>query len=394
MYHSRFGCLRCGGSKSEKGVTEMRNRLLSTTCARIVRATGLVVGLGALGVFAAPGRGFCGEDAAAAKKAAAEIRELTGAHTRIVWLQDGDENPAPWGGGPKTRVMGLDTDDGKGVRPIFPDGGYSWVYFTPDGKGVACTRVTDGELCVVSANWDGSGLRKLVPKAWLAGVSSDPKGKFTWLYCQSNENGKFVIKRHRLDDPSVNEVVWDKNKAIGRFTVSTDGMMGAGVYDDPGTGPCGVFELPNVAWHQVGNGCQPAMLPGVDPYRLWIFHGDHRSGSIFTNPTDQAKRTQQRMSLADAPGTAGRHEICFPKWSNNVRFMVLSAPYTTPKNEDGIPFPGCESMGGKYKRYHDKVEISIGRLDEGLTKIEKWVQITTNERGDYLPEAWIEPAKK
>ena len=355
----------------------------------IVRASlfGLAVAVLAWGW---PAGGMAAEKAG--KDAAAEVKAMTGAHTRIVWLQDGDENAAPWGGGLKTKVMGLDTDDGKGVRPIFPDdGGYSWVYFTPDGKGVASTHAAKGESWIEYINWDGTGLRKLVSGAWLAGISGDPDGRTVWLYGQKDENGKLMIRRYRLDDPSISEIMWDKNKTIGRFTISTDGKMGAGVYDNPGTGKCCVFELPNVAWHVVNNGCQPAMLPGSDPYRVFVFNGDHRSGSIFTNPTDAAKMTKQPLSLGRAFGVAGRYEVSFPKWSNNVHYMLLSSPFTTPKNEEGIPFPGSEKMEGKYKRYHDRVEISIGRLDEGMTKIEKWVQITDNNVGDYLPEAWIEP---
>ena len=351
------------------------------------RTFGIILGIAALAFLAAPIRGLCAEEAAG-KGLAASVRELTGAHTRIVWLRDSGENPASWGGGPGTRLMGFDTDDGKGIRPILPYvGGYSWAYFTPDGQGVAFTRNSK----VMYVNWDGTGLREVVRGGWLAGVSGDPKGKYVWLYVQHEVNGKFTITRHRLDKPSVKQVVWNKNKTIGRFTVSTDGKLGSGVYDNPGMGPCGVFELPNVAWHSVSNGCQPCMLPGTNPYRLWVFHGDHRSGTIFTNPTDPDNMTRQRVSLAQAPGTQGRHEISFPKWSNNVRFMLVSAPFTSRKNEQGIPFPGGESMEGKYKRYYDKVEISIGKLDEGLTKIERWVQITDDDKGDYLPEAWIEP---
>ena len=364
--------------------------------ARGMRTLGVVLGLAAFALFAIPARGVCGENAAAGKKLAADVRELTGAHTRIVWLQDADEKPHVFGAGAagdNMRLMGFDTDDGKGIRPILPKpSAYSWVYFTPDGKGVACTRIAADGNYVMYVNWDGTGLRKLVPNVWLAGISGDPDGKTVWLYCQGSQNGKFFIRRRRLDKPSVSEVMWDKNKTIGRFTISTDGKMGAGVYDNPGTGPCGVFELPNVAWHVVNNGCQPCMLPGNDPYRVWIFNGDHRTGNIFTNPADPAKRTQQRVSLADAPGTLGRHEIQHPKWSNNVRFLLVCAPFTSARNEEGIPFPGAESTE-KYRRNFDRMEISIGRLDEGLSKIEKWVQITDNAKGDYLPEAWIEPGK-
>ena len=36
------------------------------------------------------------------RQVAAEIKALTGAHTRMAWLQDGDENVHSWGcGGPR-----------------------------------------------------------------------------------------------------------------------------------------------------------------------------------------------------------------------------------------------------------------------------------------------------
>jgi len=110
-------------------------------------------------------------------------------------------------------------------------------------------------------------LCEVAPDAWLAAVSSDAEGN-TWLYGQSDANGNILITRYRLDKPEVNEVVWNKSKTIGRFTVSTDGKYGAGAYDNPGTGQCGVFELPNAGFTAAAQGCQPVMMPGTNPYRL------------------------------------------------------------------------------------------------------------------------------
>jgi len=245
---------------------------------------------------------------------------------------------------------------------------------------------------VMVAPWDGGKPKKLFAGAWLAGVAADSKGVI-WLYCMIDKpDGKGgLVRRYRMDKPGKGELVWDKSDTVGRFTVSQDGALGAGVYDNPGTGKCGVFELPNKEFHFMVNGCQPAMLPGTNPYRVWVFQGDHRSGIIFTNPTDPKKTTPVRLQVGDVPSARGRYEVSFPKWSNHPRFMVLSSPFTPHQNEDGIPFPGGEKMD-KYKRNYDIVEIAIGRLDKDLTRIEKWVQITDNKKGDYLPEAWIEGA--
>ena len=349
----------------------------------------------ALAFVASPARA---EDDAWNRQIAADIRELTGAHTRIVWLQDAGEDPSPWGGGPAMRIMGFDTDDGKGIRPIFREpSDYSWPYLTPDGEGIAFNKVKMGppiERHVMYANWDGTGVREVTTKAWLAAVGADPKTGSTWLYCLAEAPGdKLVAKRFRLDDPSVSEIVWDKSAGPGRMTVSPDGKMAAGVYAGTGGSPCGVYDLPNIAYHNVGIGCEPAMLPCANPYRMFLFSGDHRSGAIFTNPENPDKITRQPISFENAPATRGRYQVQYPQWSNNVRFMVLAAPFAYVKNDEGIPFPD-EGMQGKYKRYYDNVEISIGRLDKNLTRIEKWIQVTNNKRGDYLPEAWIRPGSR
>jgi len=353
----------------------------------------MILGLVAA-VLAMPSSALCSE-AGEQRKVAAEIRELTGARTRFVWLQDAGEDPCPWGGSATMRIMGFDTDDGKGARPIFPEpSDYMCPYLTPDGKGIVFNKVKMGppiDRHVMYVNWDGTGLREVVTRAWLASVGADTNGRFVWLYCLAEAPGdKLVFKRFRLDDPSVSELLWDKSASIGRPTVSPDGKMAAGVYAGTGGSPCGVYDLPNIVYHNIGVGCQPAMLPCTNPYRMFLFSGDHRNGAIFTDPDDPNKIKRQPVSFENAPATRGRHQVQYPQWSNNVRFMVVAAPFAYVKNEEGIPFPD-EGMKGKYKRYYDNVEISIGRLDEKLTRIEKWVQITHNNKGDYFPEAWIEP---
>ena len=332
------------------------------------------------------------------RQVAAEIKALTGAHTRMAWLQDGDENVHSWGCGPKTLIMGFDTDDGKGVRAIVADqSGCAGPVFTPDGKGLVFTRIDWGpplKRHLMYVNWDGTGLREIAPGWFIAAAVADPKEGFTWLYGLAEvEGGGLLTKRIRMDKPEVVEALWDKADGPGGMTVSPDGRYVGGVYNfAAGNAPCGVYELPNVAYVNVAHGCLPCMLPCTAPYRLFIANGDHRSGNIYTNPADKEKMTTQRVSLVEAPMADNKWEVHTPRWSNNVRFLVLSAPFTPGQNDQGIPFPGGEG-NPKYRRDYDKVEISIGRLDEDLTKIEKWVRITYNNKGDYLPQAWIDPGK-
>ncbi|HUT61899.1 MAG TPA: hypothetical protein VNA25_29020 [Phycisphaerae bacterium] len=359
----------------------------------------MILGFMAMALFAAVTRGLHAENADWNRKTAAAIRGLTGAHTRITWLRDRDENVNSWGFGTNTMIVGLDTDDGKGERPIVADqSGVAWPFFTPDGKGLVFTRVDFGpplKRHLMYVNWDGTGLREIALGWLVAATVKDPKEGFTWLYGLAEaEGGKLVVKRIRMDKPEVVESLWDREGGPGGMTVSPDGKYVGGVYNfAPGAAPCGVYEVPNVAYINVANGCQPCMLPSINPHRFFVFNGDHRSGNIYSNFNDKDAMKSQRLSLVDVPLADNRHEVCWPRWSNHPRFMLLAAPFTSARNEDGIPFPGSDG-DPKYRRYVDKVEISIGRLDKNLTKIEKWVQITNNKKGDYLPMAWIDPGKK
>jgi hypothetical protein len=66
---------------------------------------------------------------------AAEVHALTGAHTRIVWVQgDGSD---PYAMGNQLVLMGLDTDDGRGERVILAErGSYVKPLLTPRGDRV------------------------------------------------------------------------------------------------------------------------------------------------------------------------------------------------------------------------------------------------------------------
>src|SRR5687768_10645906 len=96
------------------------------------------------------------------KGPAADVKALTGAHTRIVWVQ-GDGTDPETDENTKLIVMGLDTEDGRGERTIVGEPG---KYLKPRltskaDRIVFSTRVVPGPPEIFVVNWDGTGLRKL-----------------------------------------------------------------------------------------------------------------------------------------------------------------------------------------------------------------------------------------
>ena len=88
---------------------------------------------------------------------AAEVHALTGAHTRVVWVQgDGTD---PFALGSQLVLMGLDTDDGRGERVILGErGSYVKPLLTPRGEQIVYSTHPDlGDPSVHIVNFDGSG---------------------------------------------------------------------------------------------------------------------------------------------------------------------------------------------------------------------------------------------
>jgi hypothetical protein len=95
---------------------------------------------------------------------------------------------------------------------------------------------------------------------------------------------------------------------------------------------------------------------------------------------NQENEKKWQININSASGISG-HEVYHPRWSNHPQVMVMTGPYKAGFGANRI------AGGG-----HD-VEIYVGRFNVGLTKIESWRQITRNDRADFFPDAWVEPAK-
>ena len=310
--------------------------------------------------------------------AAARLRALTGAHTRVVWVQDLDPKGRDTGAlGGNLRLCGFDTSDGRGEREILPGpDNYSRPLLTPRGDRVVFTSVHSGRpwrCCVVG--FDGRGRRELA-EGFAMEVWRDPKTGVEWV-CAGTKGarGKGAtvgrIERFPIDSPDQRELVWDKGPVgASGFCLSADGRTASGLFPWPAAGRA---ELPNRGWTAYARGCWTALSP--DDSRLaWVFDGSHRNVVLHA-----ADGGSWKVGVSGAPGV-GAYEVYHPRWSNHVRFVTVTGPYCSAGKPGGNQIRG----GGA------DVEVHVGRFGERFSRIEQWVRVTSNRRGDFFPDVWVE----
>ncbi|MEX1117260.1 MAG: LpqB family beta-propeller domain-containing protein [Terrimicrobiaceae bacterium] len=297
------------------------------------------------------------------------LEAFTGSHTRVVWVID-ENNKDTFAATNHLKLMGFDSRDGLGEREIFKEASnYFTPLLTPDGRQIVFTNKPDNKIYVV--NWDGSDLKFLRGGA-AADVWINPRDGRVWVYAQlqSGNPGAAVI-RFLLEDPSVEETVWSSSPvqalSVGGFQVSRDGLRAASTFPWPNSG---VAELPDVAWRKARDGCWPSMAPD-NSYMAWTFDGPHKN-LFLVKPGEEPTK----IPISVAPGV-GYKEVYHPRWSNDVRFFVMTGPYHKSLWKGG-----------------DGVEIYLGKFDENFTSVESWFQLTHTQRGDFFPDVWIADGEK
>lgn len=319
----------------------------------------------------------CGrsDSSSSVPSASKALQDMIQAPARLVWVQDTGptDRVDVYARGQHLLLMGLDTRDGRGERAILPDpSNYSKPLITPDGQQVVFTRLQDHTIHVV--NWDGSGLKQLATGFALA-VWQDPQTRRIWVYAATDGNNERHLPPFRrvfrfpLKDPVQAEPVWSQTMVdLDNFQLSADGRLASGVFPWP---HCGVAELPNISWKRLGRGCWVSLTPD-DSRVFWIFDGAHRNLDLFSLRDDR----RWQVNVSQAPGVDGA-EVYHPRWSNHPRFMVMTGPHFKV---------GAKRLGGT------ESGVYIGRFNPELTTIERWEQATFNERGDFYPDLWIDPA--
>lgn len=335
---------------------------------RGARCVGLILGWAWVGVLGLTG---CGSQPA--EPTAHSLEDLTGVHTRVVWIRQVVNNGNdPMGFAPDFVLMGLDSRDPGGER-ILLDGpaSYRKPLMSPDGGWVVFTDMTGPMVQVVS--WEGLDRKDLV-EGLAVEVWRDPATALTWVYylaeLRDNQTADgFPLRRCRLDQPGVDELVYEAGDVTpDSWQLSADGRRAAGLFP---WSRAGILDLASSTVTTRGKGCWTGFAPD-NSYLMWIFDGPHKNlllkpdGSLFT----------RKIRLNTAPGTEG-HEVYHPRWSNHVRFLAMTGPYT---------------VQGQYNAVHQggsNIHVYVGRFREDFKQIEAWTQVTRAGLADFFPDVWL-----
>jgi hypothetical protein len=295
----------------------------------------------------------------------------------MVWLEPVDPTSTDVDArGDGFRLMGLDTDDGRGIREILL-GPLSCrkPLLTPDGQQVVCTDFPRRRVFVI--DWDGTNRRE-VADGYAAAVQTDPATGRTWVYAITgllsikSLSGK-PLMRFDLDHPEVRETVWEQTEVtLDGFQVTSDGRRAAGLFPWP---QAGIADLGQGTWTPIGHGCWTALAPDTSGI-AWFFDGAHRN-LLFQDPTVPAT---WQVPIHWAPGIHG-FEVYHPRWGNHRQFFSLSGPYKAGEGENRIDAAGRG------------VEIYAGRFSADLQRVERWVKVTTDEQPAFFPDLWVDPAR-
>src|SRR5262249_14312337 len=196
--------------------------------------------------------------------------------------------------GQELKLMGFDSQDGKGERPILGETrNYAKPLLTPDGQRVVYSDRYSKEVYVV--NWDGTGKRKL-GTGYAAEVWADPQTGEVWVYA-CTQVGKLnsinfkSLRRTRLDAPGEKRVrwepVWDKTEiSPDNFQLSADGTHAAGEFPWPSGGTA---DLTARSWRKRADGCWASLAPD-NSYLCWVFDGPHRNLYMYPPGSDAGWR--------------------------------------------------------------------------------------------------------
>ena len=303
----------------------------------------------------------------------AEVRALTGAHTRVAWVQgDGTD---PDAGGDQLVLMGFDSEDGKGERLILSERrSRTMPRLTPRGNRIVfSSRIVPGPPEIFIVNWDGSGLRKLADGFAMA-LWQNPADGSEWVYAGSeNKQWDFAtVTRFPIDAPARRELVWNTTMvSMEGFGVTPDGRHLGGQFPWPAAG---VADVATKTWKKLGEGCYTSLSDARGPL-FWYFDGAHRNLTMVD--VDTGKRWM--VNISNAPGFEGA-EVSHPRWTNHPRFLTITGPY----NQGG---PNQSRTGGK------QTEVYVGRFSADFSKVEAWARVTKNAWGDSHPDVWIDVAR-
>lgn len=320
------------------------------------------------------------------------IEAFTGAHTRLVWAKASEPNDGDtFAQSDKLLLMGIDTRDGKGERAILAKpANYSRPLLSASGEYILYTdknTVRKGgkkhyKPVIFRTNWKGAAPVRLA-EGYAVDCWKDPVSGIEYVFAVTDlkptkglalEGARLI--RFPMDDPAKVEVVYDDTPVTpDNVQLSRDGTRASGQFPWPHSG---VLTLTGGKYtaKKITTGCWSALAPDNSGV-AWTFDGEHRK--VAMTASDGEKSWQ--INLSQAPAMKGS-ELYHPRWSNHPRYIVVTGPYTKKKGVDGSVI----NKGG------GTAQVFLGRLSETAEKMEAWLQITHDNRGEAYPDAWIADA--
>lgn len=316
------------------------------------------------------------EQTRAIRETSRNVEDITGARARVVWVQDTEEMNDVFARGDQLRLMGYDSRDGRGERPLLAERGhYMKPLLTPTGTRVVYSDTRVNRTFIL--NWDGKGHRVLTEGLALA-TWRDPEDGTEWIYVGREVHDERGLTFHRIvrmpvNEPSADETIWTRTRIqMDNFQVSANGRRAGALFPWP---DAGVAHLPDHRMERVARGCWTSMAPD-NSYVMWAFDGSHRTLLM----ADTRNDTDWQINISQADGIDG-HEVYHPRWSNHPRYLAMSGPYK-------IRVGGNNIRGGG-----PDVEIFIGRFAADLKSIEAWVRVSDNPYANFFPDVWIDPGE-
>ena len=267
---------------------------------------------------------LCWGAPAAAADPATQIRELTGAETRIVWLRNKQwETDKPnVDGGIGFSIMAFDTQ-GKGERELVPEGEIYNPLISPSGSRVIYSAVTDGKLRMHCVDWNGEN-RRLLGEGFALWPWRDPATGIEWVYASNagGNDGAFV-DRFQLDKPEDRERVYT-GRLDNRFSLSADGTRAVSEFPWPNAGML-YTRTGQVDRKDYRTGCNSYLSPD-NSYLVTIMDGGHSQVTLYK--PDGSSRDVRLIPPGLKPLRRGGNGCMWnPKWASDARHMVVAGPF-------------------------------------------------------------------
>ena len=292
-----------------------------------------------------------------------EVLALTGGtHVKAVWVKD------------KKTLQAFDTTTGA-VRDLYTaaEKEVTWPMISPDGQMIFFSisqkgKNNDGTGTIHAIGWDGAGEKKLLAGYALMTLWREPSTGHLWVYYskqQGSDGRASVVYRFPAQDPTSEELVWDKTDLDAPVSLSADGRFLASQVQWP---RCALFTAPNGdVFPAIKEGCNSNILPD-NSYRMFHVNFDHTAIHVYNDLFRRNPAMHATITLDVGGGKVHR-----ARTTNHPRFLTFFGPMgSTP--------------------YSD---VFLGKFNAEFNKLEGRVRMTAGKEAApqvlyELPYVWLE----